>query len=149
MKLLRFSPKSALLCAFAGIVAAVITGCGSLDQSGNDVVNPSKPYVFPGQPGQPTPTDVAQTQQPNVPPRVDPGEPVGRQPTPLPPGTTAFGASALRVGDMVTITFSDSPQPIPFQKLQISEDGQKLAIKALWHYPPIQKIDDMDLQKLD
>ena len=123
MKLLRFSPKSALFCAFAGAVAAAITGCGSLDQAGNDPVNPRQPYAFPGQPGQPTPTgQVAQTPGSTA---IDTSVPV-RTPIPATGSTaaaTAFGASALRVGDVVTITFSDAPQPIPFQKLQISEDG--------------------------
>jgi len=119
MKLLRFSPKSALFCAFAGAVAAVITGCGSLDQAGNDPVNPRQPYAFPGQPGQPTPT--GQMAQAPGGPAIDTSVPV-KTSTPA-PGTTQFGASALRVGDVVTVTFSDSPQPIPFQKLQISEDG--------------------------
>jgi protein involved in polysaccharide export with SLBB domain len=123
MKLLRFSPKPALFCACLGAVATVITGCGSLDQAGNDPVNPRQPYAFPGQPGQPTPTgQVAQT-EPGAPPRVDPREPVGRQPTPPAPGAMPFGASALRVGDIVTVSFSDSPQPIPFLKAQLAEDG--------------------------
>ena len=121
MRMFDIRPVSALFCALTVAATTVTTGCGSLEQSAYDPVNPRQPYAFPGQPA---PTGVAQA-QPTGAPAVDPRVPV-RTPGPgfpAPADAASPVASSLRVGDVVTITFSDAPQPIPFQKLQIAEDG--------------------------
>jgi len=90
-------------------LALLFTGCGG-PQYAADPVNPSQPFTFPGQPG------VAQGQ---VPPTQGPltSPPVAVNPDQMTSGV-------LRVGDLVTVSLLDIPQPPHPIEIRIPEDGR-------------------------
>lgn len=132
----------------AGLLVAglFLSGCGHLYYADP---NPSQPYAFPGStPSRATPMASASvgsqatayqpgSVQPVLPanPAVPSGQyaPVAVAPTTgLPPGTppaaaaadNSGGSSLLRVGDSVTVSFSDTPQPIQPINTNVGEDGR-------------------------
>ena len=127
MKMRILSGKAVMGAMSLALVALLMPGCGSMQQ-GYDPVNPSSPYAFPGQPAPVQPTQVASVGQTPVATAPMGGLPVGITTTGVPPVAAvdpgALSASAMRVGDVVTVTFSDIPRdPSLPQKLQIGEDG--------------------------
>jgi protein involved in polysaccharide export with SLBB domain len=102
------------------LLAVAVAGCSTASYTHEDSVNPQKPFAFPAQPGAVTEQVAGQTSPgPRVP---GPGDtpPVGTVPNSAQKSPVA---SSLRVGDFVTITFADTPNPILPQKLQIGEEG--------------------------
>jgi len=132
----------------AGLLMAglFLSGCGHLYYADP---NPSQPYAFPGStPSRATPMASASlgsqatayqpgSVQPVLP--ANPALPTGQNapvavapsiglPPNNPPASGAAdnpgGSSLLRVGDSVSITFSDTPQPIQPLTTTIGEDGR-------------------------
>ena len=135
-------------CGTAGLLAAglFLSGCSHLYYADP---NPSQPYAFPGstpnraaqspsgpvgsqpvayQPGsvQPVlPSNPAQPPGQNTLVAVPPGTGVPLPGNPPPVGVDSSGGSSLlRVGDSVTITFSDTPQTIQPLTTTVGEDGR-------------------------
>ena len=136
----------------AGLLVAglFLSGCGHLYYADP---NPSQPYAFPGstpnraaptasssvgsqsvayQPGSVQPVLPANPALPSgqntlvaVPPSTGVPPPPGNPPVPG-PSDNAGGSSLLRVGDSVSITFSDTPQAILAAPLvtTVGEDGR-------------------------
>jgi protein involved in polysaccharide export with SLBB domain len=87
-------------CLLAGFL---LTGCGS-SHSANDPVNPSTPYVFPGQ--------TTAGQYPPPPSSAAPGTNLAPVAVPtVSPRESPNTSSMLRSGDTIMISFSDLPPP--------------------------------------
>jgi len=138
----RWSGAAGLL-----IAGLFLSGCGHLYYADP---NPSQPYAFPGStPNRATPMasasvgSQATAYQPGSVQPVLPANPAlpsgqntlvavppstGVPPSPATPSAgasdAAGGSSLLRVGDSVSITFSDTPQPIQPLTTTIGEDGR-------------------------
>jgi polysaccharide biosynthesis/export protein VpsN len=100
-----FAIKLMNAVALAGWTALLLTGCGGTHYAEQDTVNPSQPFMFPGQP------TVAQSQLPLTSP------PVAVNPDQMTSGV-------LRVGDVVHVNLLDIPQPPPQIAIRIPEDGR-------------------------
>ena len=99
------------LSVCAWLVAAIwFTGCSHLYYADP---NPPTPFAFPGQP--PAPQQVAS---------LDPRVPSGVSSAPV-PATRSNASDMLRVGDNITVSFSDIPAPgiLPVTQ-RIREDGR-------------------------
>ena len=130
-----------------GLAGILLAGCSSVSY---EDPNPPKPYVFPSQrrsapndaasaavaaplPTTPTPVaDVASQSPVEVqPPAPDPAAPVV-----APAGGTAPanavsadpGSVRMQRGDLITVTFSDTPTPIVEHKERIRDDGKMTLI---------------------
>jgi protein involved in polysaccharide export with SLBB domain len=100
-------------------LALILVGCGSTQYA--DPVNPSQPYVFPGQA-----TAVASTQS-YAPGVGAPSPALTQAPVRIPPvavNPDQMIAGVLRVGDLVRVSLLDIPQPPPIVEIRIPEDGR-------------------------
>jgi protein involved in polysaccharide export with SLBB domain len=117
------------------VTGLFLSGCGHLYYADP---NPGNPYTFPGE----TPAQKASA-SPSMSPRlgtssaftpeVAPVATVGRPPVvpintpapaPAPADSIGGGSSILRVGDKVTVSFTDTPLPIVDQIQRVGEDGK-------------------------
>lgn len=110
-------PNLSLTLAVVLSLAAPVFWMGCSHGDTADPVNPARPYAFPA-----TPTTVAPT---------PPGGPGGSPTAPASPGgfralpSAGETSSLLRVGDMVTISFSDIPLPgLQPVNVQLGNDGK-------------------------
>jgi protein involved in polysaccharide export with SLBB domain len=102
-------------------LVALLAGCGSV-QYADDTVNPSQPFVFPGQ----APT-VAAGAQPATPGVGMPSPALTQAPVPIPAvavNPNVMTSGVLRVGDLVRVSLLDIPQPPQPVEIRIPDDGR-------------------------
>ena len=120
MKLLPFGKGRNWRIAGLLLAGLSLAGCQSADP-----VNPPNPFSFPGQTAPPT---AAAPTPPPPPPETTPpaAVPQGGAPTAVPAGapTNSLTSALIRVGDLVTVDFSDLPTPLTEVRTRVGEDGK-------------------------
>jgi len=126
MKASQIVFRACLKLGFFSLAGIVLAGCSSTKYE--DPINPSSPYVFPGQnPTAPPAGQSAPSPSPAPPAITNPGPPVGNQPAPArqPANDAQTASSILRAGDTLVISFSDLPPPgIPPITTELGSDGK-------------------------